>query len=426
MPPNKMTNASVGKKWTTDEVLVELQKIDDRLAQVASLAWGPWSRPVAQGFLQRSGAALEDARRMTAITEVAPRTWHIVMPFANMSVFETNEGIVLVDAGGACHGPALLEAIRSVSGAPIHTAIYTHAHIDHAYGLWAFEQAGEMPKSIIAHEKTVEWFKHYIRMRGFEAYHQGQQKDWPDSKDDIFWPTQTYRDTLELVIGGEKFILNHDRGETDDATWVWVPGRRVLASGDFYLHILPNVGNPRRTQRHPEDWAIAVEKMVALKPEFLLPGHGGVVYGEKEIRTALLDVAEVLHYIVDYTLSALNARQLREDQIYANLKLSEKFLNNPKLQPFHVTAQDICRMVINQYTGWWNDRPADIDPAPVEAQAKEIARLAGGVDVLSARARELAETDLKLAAQLAEWAFYADPSNPQAQNAMIDVFLKRA
>ncbi len=414
------------KNYTATEVLGELAAIGDKTAEVAS-AWGPWSRAVAGGFFQRSGPAVEDARKLTTITEVSPRTWLIVMPFANMSVFETDDGIVLVDTGGACHGPALLEAIRSVSDAPIHTAIYTHAHLDHAYGLWAFDEAGEMPQNIIAHEELLNWFDRYIQLRGYYSRHNQQQlTDWPDSADDLIWPTQTYYDTLELEIGGETFILNHDRGETDDATWVWVPGRKILASGDFYMHMLPNVGNPRRYQRQPEEWAIACEKMEALKPEVLMPGHGPVVHGEEEIQTALLDVAEVLHYIVDYTIDALNDPTLREDQIYANFELPEKFASNPKLQPAHATAQDICQMLIKQYTGWWNDRPADIDPAPVEVQAKEIARLAGGVEVLAARAREVAETDLKLAAQLAEWAFYADPSNSQAQDAMIEIYLDRA
>ena len=411
---------------TMKDVFVELQEIGAHIAEVAS-GWGPFSQAVAGGFFQRSGAAVEDSRAKTTITQVASRTWFVRMPFANMCIFETDDGIVLVDTGGACHGPALLETIRSVSDKPFHTAIYTHAHVDHAYGLWAFEKAGEMPQNIIAHENTIDWFNRYIRLRGLYSRHNQQElKDWPKSEVDFIWPTQTYRDTLELQIGGETFVLRHHRGETDDATWLWAAGRKVLCTGDFYIQMLPNVGNPRRIQRHPEEWAEAVEEMATLNAEILLPGHGDVIYGREEIRMALLDVVEVLKYIVDHTIAGLNDQTLRKDQVFQSVELPEYMANNPKLQPHHVTAKDISRMLINQYTGWWDDRPSHVDPAPVETEAKEIAQLAGGVEALAARARELANTDVRLACHLAEWAFYAEPSNSQAQDAMIEAFLKRA
>ena len=148
------------------------------------------------------------------------------------------------------------------------------------------------------------WFKRYIRLRGLYARHYQQElKDWPSDESHFVWPTETYRDSLELMIGGETFLLRHHRGETDDATWVWATGRKTLCAGDFYIQMLPNVGNPRRVQRHPEEWAEAVEEMAALNPEILLPAHGDVIYGTKKIRTALLDVAEALRYIVDHTIT---------------------------------------------------------------------------------------------------------------------------
>ena len=51
------------------------------------------------------------------------------------------------------------------------------------------------------------------------------------------WPTEyrmpdeTYSDTLAITVGGEPFELFHDRGETDDATWVWSPGAQGAVRG---------------------------------------------------------------------------------------------------------------------------------------------------------------------------------------------------
>ena len=68
--------------------------------------------------------------------EMAERGRLVRMPIFNAVVFGTDEGLVVVDTGMAPAGPALLEAIRSVSDAQIHTIIYTHGHVDHAYGTW--------------------------------------------------------------------------------------------------------------------------------------------------------------------------------------------------------------------------------------------------------------------------------------------------
>jgi hypothetical protein len=36
-------------------------------------------------------------------------------------------------------------------------------------------------------------------------------------------PDQVYDDILSLTIGSERFELFHGRGETDEATFVWLP-----------------------------------------------------------------------------------------------------------------------------------------------------------------------------------------------------------
>ena len=95
-----------------------------------------------------------------------------------------------------------------------------------------------------------------------------------------FWPTEyrypdeTYRDRLDLDVGGERFELHHARGETDDHTWVWVPDRRVLCTGDLFIWASPNCGNPQKVQRYAIEWARALRAMAALGAEVLLPGHG--------------------------------------------------------------------------------------------------------------------------------------------------------
>jgi len=59
-------------------------------------------------------------------------------------------------------------------------------------------------------------------------------------------------------------------------------------------------------------------------------------------------------------------------------------------------------------------------------QSEEIIRLAGGVEPLVERARELIDSDPTLACHLAEWAALGAPDNRSAHECVIDVFTKRA
>ena len=64
-----------------------------------------------------------------------------------MILFETDAGNVLVDTGMAPAGPVRISKKLMIYQ---YTVIYTHGHVDHAYGAWAII-GGETPE-IIAHK----------------------------------------------------------------------------------------------------------------------------------------------------------------------------------------------------------------------------------------------------------------------------------
>ncbi|MBV9692351.1 MAG: MBL fold metallo-hydrolase, partial [Alphaproteobacteria bacterium] len=82
--------------------------------------------------------------------EVAERTW-FASQFSGCTAFETDEGLVLVDTGTRQFAPMIAAMLRQKTQAPVHTAIYTHGHIDHAYGLEAFLVEGQKRPRVIAH-----------------------------------------------------------------------------------------------------------------------------------------------------------------------------------------------------------------------------------------------------------------------------------
>ncbi|TDD84621.1 MBL fold metallo-hydrolase [Actinomadura darangshiensis] len=397
----------------------------DNQQKTAESAFGLFSAGQARHIFSRAhGSGLEPV-----VAEAAPRTFFIQPGMVNVALFETGEGLLLVDCGCAGDGPALLKAVRSVSSQPLHTVVYTHGHSDHAFGLWAFLEAGERPR-VVAHENVPAHFRRYMKTSGLNAHINGQLpgpdgKAWAAEESDFVWPDETYRDTLTLTIGGERFELFHGKGETDDATWVWAPERGVIAAGDLVTGYLPNAGNPKKVQRYAEEWADAADAMAALRPEAIIPGHGDLVRGAGAIQDELTALARCLRHIVRHALGGLNAG-VPPEEIVETLRVPADLAGHPRLAAIYDKPEFICRNVIRRYGGWWNGHPADLLPAPKAAQAAEIARLAGGTAALTARARELAHTDPRLASHLAEWAFLADRSDAGAQDCYAEVLERRA
>ena len=193
---------------TRTMVLAENPEIISRLMEGGSFG-GEYSVSAAQNMFGRTPDAIEDVRDKTHVIEVAPRSYLIRMPIVNAVFFDTDEGVVLVDTGMGPAGPAVLDAVRSVTDKPIHTIIYTHGHVDHSYGTWAIMEAGEKPE-IIAHDLLKPRFERYIGVRGSLAKYMCQPEDQlPASASDLVWPTRSFSDRLVLAIGGETFVLQH-------------------------------------------------------------------------------------------------------------------------------------------------------------------------------------------------------------------------
>src|SRR5438034_9060236 len=101
---------------------------------------------------------------LMVLEEIAPRT-AFVSSFANVTALDTDEGMVLVDTGGWHLAPMVFGSLRSWSQRQVHTAVYTHGHVDHVFGIERFDaEAGEKkwPRPrVISHEATPARFDRY-------------------------------------------------------------------------------------------------------------------------------------------------------------------------------------------------------------------------------------------------------------------------
>ena len=390
----------------------------------------PDALEVAERLWQGEQVSFHPFSRLGGLVEPAEGV-AFVPSFANVSAFATEEGLVCIDTGSAALARQVHTEIRGWSDNRLHTAVYSHGHIDHVFGVPVFEEEasanGWAAPHVIAHEALPPRFDRYILTAGFnekvnQRQFQAPNLRWPT---EYRYPDETYRDHHDVEVGGVRFELHHARGETDDHTWTWVPDRKILCCGDFFIWASPNAGNPQKVQRYPKEWAIALREMAALEPEILLPGHGVPILGAARVVQALTESAELLEHLHDETVAMMNAGA-RLDEIVHTVKAPAHLIERPYLRPIYDEPEFVVRNVWRLYGGWYDGNPAHLKPAPEGALAGELAALVGGATKLAARALEVAEAgDLRLAGDLAELASLAAPEDAEVHRIRAEVFERR-
>lgn len=386
-------------------------------------------------------AAISPFETSNEIVGLTDNTWFF-KGFSNMIVRDTKDGLIIVDPGdcspviktdGSLAGVENLKfnALRSLTSSRFNTCIYTHGHLNHICGTNRYIEESRSKRrpipQVIAHEAILSRLDRYREMPPpMECMFETGQGRPPGFTIDFYPPNFLYKDRLDIEIGGVKVLIRHDRGETDDHSWVFFPDTRVLCTGDFFSWALPDAGSLQEAQCFILEWARALRKMASLGPEILAPGHGFLIIGEDRVIRALDDTATLFESILRQTLALMN-KGMPLDAVARSVKPPERLVHLPYLQAAGREVEFFVRSIWHLYNGWYDGVPSRLKPAPELDQAAEIARLTGGAEKLAERARELLEDgELRLACHLVQWAHWAAPEDPDIQELMRRVYHARA
>lgn len=317
-------------------------------------------------------------------------TVHMIPSFGNMGVIETNEGLVVFDIALRQYAPRNFKALRKITEKPLKYIIFSHGHFDHCYGFEPFieeikENGWEMPE-IIAHENVLKRFKKYQMLDDYHRWLNAQQfSSVMGSRDDVVEPHKFLKPTLLLDgkepyifnLGGIEFEINHDIGETDDSSWLWVPEKELICSGDLMISSYPNVGNPYKVQRYPKGWAIAMENMMKKDAKYLIPGHGKMIEGKDKVQEILKITAEAMHFVHDEVVKRLNEGKWFEQIFHEMLEIyPDKFKNHEYLKPLYGSYRFAIHAVYRLYHGWYDTgNPTDLFPAKSNNIAQEFLKI---------------------------------------------------
>lgn len=180
----------------------------------------------------------------------------------------TGDGVVLIDPGGSYKGAAAIDAlVKQVTSQPVKVVINTGGQDHRWLGNGYFKERGAR---VIANRDAVEDQRARVQdqLVGLGALigDNGLKGTEPVHADEVFDESHT------LTVGGITFELHHlGPAHTPGDTIVWIPGERVVFTGDVvYIERMLGVASYSNSR----NWVDAFDAITALQPKVLVPGHG--------------------------------------------------------------------------------------------------------------------------------------------------------
>jgi glyoxylase-like metal-dependent hydrolase (beta-lactamase superfamily II) len=189
---------------------------------------------------------------------------------SNAGFVITPAGVVVFDTlGSPSLAQEMVKRIRELTELPIKRVIVSHYHADHYYGIQVFKELGaeiwahEAGKSVVGSDAAKQRFEQRKEILGQWINDQTQRFPTPE-----VWLSG---DT-DFELGGMQFRVRHvGPAHSDEDLVLFVEADGVLYAGDLvFKGRVPFVGDADSKR-----WLNALEKLIALQPKLLVPGHGG-------------------------------------------------------------------------------------------------------------------------------------------------------
>jgi glyoxylase-like metal-dependent hydrolase (beta-lactamase superfamily II) len=257
------------------------------------------------------------------IVPVRDNIYMLVGAGGNQTVAVGPDGVLVVDTQFAPMSTKLINAIRSITNAPIRHIVNTHLHGDHIGGNENFAKAGRFRAGgnvvgdlgaaatatahVIAHENVLTRLS-------------AEPKPGATQVPFALWPTETYiGKKREFLFNGEAVqIMHQPNAHTDGDSVVFFRRSDVLATGDLFTTVMYpfiDVANGGTIDGYIDALNAILDITVASNVNeggtLVIPGHGRLS-DEQDVIEYRDDVTIIRDRVREYVKRGLTLDQVKE------------------------------------------------------------------------------------------------------------------
>ena len=360
------------------------------------------------------------------------------MGYSNFGFIETDNGIVVVDAGWFPTPTANAYALlREQTNKPVIAVIYTHLHLDHYGGIQAI-LPGNNPSSIpiygpadweatvamgqsVTHRATLR--RAFMQMgiplpEGLEGTVGNGIGPSPrlESFDQLTYPpTIEVIEKIAITIDGVDLEIFPAEGDVPEHLWVWLPEDRILFSGDAPPHgVFPAVETARfEMGRNPNEMMASVQKTIDLNPLAIVPGHSAIIADPSEIRELMTLTRDAIQFLIDQ-VDRFYLTNRSVDDLLNTIDLPPAIAAHPQLQPYYHRWEWMMQQRFIKRSGFIDDWMDYMSHNAYEEAVRLVPAL-GGRDKILEMANANVSSDPQWAARLATYLILTDENDEKAR-----------
>jgi glyoxylase-like metal-dependent hydrolase (beta-lactamase superfamily II) len=238
----------------------------------------------------------------------------------NVGIVLGAERTLVVDTGmGPSNGERALAHSRSLAGGTALSLTITHFHPEHGFGAQVFGPVADIVYNRAQLDELHTKGDAYVAL--FRSFGPAVEEALQGVV--LVDPDDTYEGELDLDLGGvDVRLAEYGGGHTLGDQVVWLPEQRILFTGD----LVENRFCPIFPYFPPDDadvsglrWIDVLERLEALGPETVVPGHGEVGGAGliTVVREYLLEMRDAVAQAVDAGSSPDQAVEELEPRIRA-------------------------------------------------------------------------------------------------------------
>lgn len=252
------------------------------------------------------GLSVQAAELTLTPVQVAPEVYAVIGDLGgqtyendglnnNLGFVVTDAGVVVISSGPSARvAKALHAAIQKVTSQPVKWVVNANSQNHYWHGNGYFKTLGT---TIVAQKEADQV------MREMGAGQLDSNKTLLKEKADgtvLAYPTETFDAKRELKLGKTTLqLLYFGSAHTPGDIAVWLPVQKIVFAGDIVFTermpaIIP-IG-------HTGGWVQAFDKLAALKPRVVIPGHGkptDLKHAKKDTRDYLTHVRASVKKVLD-------------------------------------------------------------------------------------------------------------------------------